>query len=121
MKNLDKNLENILKKVKKDKKYFFSTKDIILLESLKSDGIEFPKKYSELYEVNKVEIPYDIQILINKQEHGLALLRLVEIIGEDNIIDMETGSLYFIISILNELNIDKIRNKILLKVLPLKV
>ena len=28
-------------------------------------------------------IPYDIQILINKKETGLALLRLVEIIGED--------------------------------------
>ena len=120
-KNLDKDLNNILKKIKKDKKYFFSTKDIILIESLKSDGVQFPKKYLDLYESKKAEIPYDIQILINKEEHGLALLRLVEIIGEDNIADMSTETLYFIISILNELNIDEIRNKILLKVLPLKV
>ena len=74
-----------------------------------------------MYESKKADIPYDIQILINREEHGLALLRLVEIIGEDNIADMSTETLYFIISILNELNIDEIRNKILLKVLPFKV
>ena len=59
--------------------------------------------------------------LINKEEKGLALLRLVEIIGEDKIIDMGSETIYFITTILNELNFDKLRNKILLKVLPLKV
>ena len=29
--------------------------------------------------------------------------------------------MYFVISILNQLNLDKIRNKLILKVLPLKV
>ena len=38
-----KDLNDILKKVKKNKKYFVSIKDIILLETLKSDGIEFDK------------------------------------------------------------------------------
>ena len=59
--------------------------------------------------------------MINKKETGLALLRLVEIIGEDNIADIGSETLYFIVSILNQLDIDKIRNKILIKVLPLKV
>ena len=49
------------------------------------------------------------------------MLRLVEIIGEDKIEDMGSDTLYFITTILNELNIDKLRNNILLKVLPLKV
>ena len=119
--NIDKDLENLLKKIKKDKKYFFSTKDIILLESLKSDGIQIPKKYENIYESTEATIPYDIQILINKEEQGLALLRLAEIIGEDQIIDIGSETLYFIISTLNQLNIDRIRNKILLQVLPLKV
>ena len=120
-KNIEKDLENLLKKIKKDKKYFFSLKDIILLESLKSDGVKISKKYENIYDYVDPGIPYDIQILINKQEIGLALLRLVEIIGEDNIEDIGSETVYFIISILNQLDIDKLRNKILLKVLPLKV
>ena len=120
-KNLEKDLENILKKIKKDKKYVFSIKDVILLESLKSDGVEIPKKFQNIYDPIDPNIPYDIQILINKEEHGLALLRLVEVIGEDNIDDLGTETLHFIISVLNQLNFDKLRNRILLKVLPLKV
>ena len=34
-KNINKDLNNLLKKIKKDKKYFFSIKDVILVESLK--------------------------------------------------------------------------------------
>jgi len=119
--NVKKDLENLLKKIKKDKKYFFSTKDIIMLESLKSDEFEFPKKYENIYEAGNPNIPYDIQILINREETGLALLRLVQIIGEDKAIDVGSETLYFIVSVLNQLNLDKIRNKLLLKVLPLKV
>ena len=37
---ITKDIDNFLKKIKKNKKYFFSRKDQILLESLKSDGIE---------------------------------------------------------------------------------
>ena len=92
-----------------------------MLESLKSDGVEFPKKYENIYEARDPNIPYDIQILINKEETGLALLRLVQIIGEDKVTNIGPETLYFITSVLNQLNLDKIRNKILLKVLPLKV
>ena len=92
-----------------------------MLESLKSDGVKFSKKYENIYEVRDPNIPYDIQILINKQETGLALLRLVEIIGEDKITDIGPETVYFIVSVLNQLDLDTIRNKLLLKVLPLKV
>ena len=91
------------------------------MESLKSDGIKIPKKYKNIYEIPNPNIPYDIQILINKREIGLALLRLVEVIGEDNITDMGPETLYFIISTLNQLNIYNLRNEIILKVFPLKV
>ena len=79
------------------------------------------KKNQDIYEINDPDIPYDIQIMIKKKETGLLLLRLVEIIGEDQLNDLGTETLYFIISALNQINLDPIRDKILLKVLPLKV
>ena len=118
---VQKETNDILKKMKKNKKYYFTTKDIILLESLKSDGVEIEKKYQQIYEINEPDIPYDMQIMIKKNETGLFLLRLVEIIGEDKLTDLGTETLYFIISALNQINLDPIRDKILLKVLPLKV
>ena len=118
---LEKDLENFLKKIKKGKKYSFSKKDQIFLESLKSDGIEVPRKYDDLYEINQSEIPSDIQVMINNDEKGAALLRIIEVIGQDDLDRMDDDTIYFIIATLNQLNIDQIRNEILLKVLPLKV
>ena len=118
---IEKDLNNFLKKIKKDKKYSFSKKDIIFLESIKSDGIEISKKYQNLYEINNDEMPTDIQVMINNNEVGSAVLRIVEVIGQDDLEVLDQDTLYFIISALNQLNIDYIRNKILLKVLPLKV
>ena len=63
----------------------------------------------------------DILVLINNGEVGLTLLRLVEIIGEDKIVDIGSETFYFIVTILNQLDLDKLRNELLLKVLPLKV
>ncbi len=118
---IEKDLNNFLKKIKKDKKYYLSKKDIILIESVKSDGIEIIKKYENLYEINESEMPTDIQVMINNNEVGLTLLRIIEVIGQDNLEDLDDDTLYFIISALNQLDIDYIRNKMLLKVLPLKV
>ena len=86
-----------------------------------SAAVRLKKKYEKLYEPIDPNIPYDIQILINKDEIGLALLRLVQIIGEDKIEDIDPETFYFIISVLNQLNLDRLRNVLLLKVLPLKV
>jgi len=119
--NIEKDLNDFLKKIKKNKKYYISTKDIILIESLKSDGVQILKKYEDLYEIDNSNMPNDIQLLIDNGETGLALLRLVEIIGQDEIETIGPETLYFIISTLNQLDIDPLRNKILLKVLPLKV
>ena len=118
---LEKDLQNFLKKIKKKKEYSFSKKDKIFLESLKSDGIEVPKKYDDLYKINQSEIPTDIQVMINNDEKGAALLRIIEVIGQDDLDRIDDDTMYFIIATLNQLNIDKIRNDILLKVLPLKV
>ncbi len=118
---IEKDLNNFLKKIKKNKKYVLSKKDIILIESLKSDGIKVDKKYSNLYEILDSEMPTDIQVMINNNEIASAILRIIEVIGQDNLETMDDDTLFFIISALNQLNIDIIRNDILLKVLPLKV
>ena len=118
---LEKDLNNFLKKIKKNKKYLLSKKDIILIESLKSDGIKVDKKYNNLYEVLESEMPTDIQVMINNNEVASAILRIIEVIGQDELNALDEDTLYFIISALNQLNVDFIRNKILLKVLPLKV
>ena len=120
-KNINRDLKDMLKKIKKDKKYFFSKKDIILVEALKSDGVNVPEKYSSMYEINESEMPSDIQVLINNGDMGVAMLRIVEVIGQDELNDIDADTMYFIINTLNQLDIDLIRNKILLKVLPLKV
>jgi len=120
-KKITKDLNDSLKKVKKDKKYFFSKKDVILVEAFKSDGIKVLDKYSNLYEINESEMPSDIQIFINSGDMATAILRIVEVIGQDELKDIDDDTMYFIISTLNQLNIDKLRNKILLKVLSLKV
>ncbi len=118
---IEKDTNNLLKKIQKNKKYFLSKKDVILIESLKYDGIEISKKYDDLYKIDENEIPTDIQIMINNEEPGLALLRIAEVIGQDRIERIDEDTIYFIITTLNQLNIDRIRNQILLQVLPLKV
>jgi len=121
LKKVTKDLNDSLKKIKKNKKYFFSKKDIILVETFKSDGIKVSEKFKDLYEIKDSEIPADIQIFINSGDMAVAMLRIIEVIGQDQIKDIDEDTLYFIISTLNQLNVDSLRNKILLKVLPLKV
>ena len=116
-----KDVNDFLKKIKKNKKYFFSKKDIILVEAFKSDGIKILDKYNDLYQINDSEIPSDIQIFVNSGDMAAALLRIVEVIGQDNLNNIDEDTLYFIISTLNQLNADPLRNRILFKVLPLKV
>ena len=121
LKNTTKDLNTLLKKIKKNKKYFFSKKDIILVEAFKSDGIEISDKFKNLYEINESEMPADIQIFINSGDMAAAMLRIVEVIGQDELKDIDVDTLYFIISTLNQLDADLLRNKIILKILPLKV
>ena len=98
-----------------------STKDIIFIESLKSDGVEIPSEYDSLYSQKPYELDENLVELINANEVGTVLLSLIEIIGNDKIENIDEKRLYFISNTLNQINADLIRNRILLKVLPLKV
>ncbi len=114
---LSKETNDFLKKIKVNKAYVFSNKDKILLDSIKSEGAEIKKKYENLY-VSDPNVPTDLQVLINNNEIGMILLRLVEIIGEDKLESLGTEDLYFITSVLNQTDLDIIRDKILIKILP---
>ena len=117
---VEKETNDLLKKVKRNKKYSFSSKDIMMLESLKSDGVKILKKYDGLYEY-KSKVSTEINSFIVNGETGLVLLKLVEIIGKDEVENLDIESISFVVGIMNELKIISLRNEVLLKVLPLKV
>ena len=117
---VEKETNDLLKKVKRNKKYSFSSKDIMMVESLKSDGVKILKKYDDLYEY-KSKISNEINSFIVNGETGLVLLKLVEIIGKDEVENLDIESISFVVGIMNELKIISLRNEVLLKVLPLKV
>ena len=112
---------NWSKKIKKSKKNYLITKDVIVIESLKFDGIKINEEYSDLYTINENTMPIDIQVFINDGEIGLAMLRIIEIIGEDELKDLGSETLYFLVNALNQMDIDLIRNEILSEILPVRV
>ena len=121
IKKTEKDFKTVYKKIKKNKKYFISIKDIIVLESLKIDGITLPADldYSNLS--SQLTIPENLESLVNQKQTGLVMLKIVEIIGEDEIHDLDPETVYFLNRILNDLNLKKIRNNILIKALPVRV
>ena len=116
-----KDLKSVYKKIKRNKKYFISIKDIIVLESLVADGIKIPKelKYSDLS--SQLTVPKNLQDLVEQNQIGLLMLKIVEIIGEDKVRDLDPETVYFLNKILNDLNLKKIRNNILSAALPARV
>ena len=120
-KKIKKDFSNVYKKIKRNKRYFFSIKDVILLETLSSDGLEIPKELDINKLSEKLTIPANINLLVKNNEIGLLMLKLVEIIGSDDIQNLDPETLYFIVNILNKAKIKKVRNQILNLTLPLRV
>tara|TARA_B100000686_G_C16777682_1_gene969639 strand:+ start:429 stop:2192 length:1764 start_codon:yes stop_codon:yes gene_type:complete len=118
---LEGDLINIYKKIKKNKKYYYSAKDVILLDSLKADGVQLPKKLEKKYTNNQLTVPRSLMDLSDKGQTGLVLLKIIEIIGEDELKDLDPETLYFITATLNKLDLKKLRNNIIIKTLPLRV
>jgi hypothetical protein len=120
-KKIKKDFSNVYKKIKRNKRYFFSIKDVILLEILSSDGLEIPKELDINKLSEKLTIPTNINLLVKNNEIGLLMLKLVEISGSDDIQNLDPETLYFIVNILNKAKIKKVRNQILNLTLPLRV
>ena len=95
--------------------------DIIVLESLATDGISLPDDLDYTEISSQLTVPENLQNLASQNQIGLIMLKIVEIIGEDNISDLDPETLYFLNKILNDLNLKKIRNSILSEALPVKL
>ena len=111
--------DNLLSKIKKDKKYSFDFKDIVLLQSLRSDGI----KIGEIDEMSQYisELNPEFDKMIDNNESGMILLKLVEIIGEKELDELNNSTLNLIIETMNRAKLISLRNELLLEILPLKV
>ena len=116
-----KDIDRIFKKVIKNKKYFISAKDLALADSLIKDGFSLPSnfKYSELSE--KLDVPKNLLQLIEKNQKAFLALKIVEIIGEDELYQLDSETIFFITNLLNKMNLVTIRNKVLNSALPLRL
>ena len=119
-KKAQKDFIKIYKKIKKNKKYFFSAKDLAMVESLVNDGFQIPKEFNYLDISKKYNIPINLLKLAKSNESAFLTLKLVEIIGEDEAYTLDPETIYFIIHLLNQNNLKKIRNEILISALPLR-
>ena len=118
---INKDFLNIYKKISRNKKYFFSIKDLIVLETLSSEGFKMPKELDTRSLSENLTVPSNINTLIEKEEIGMLMLKLIEIIGSDDVESLDPETLYFIVNLLNKAEIKKVRNKILNLTLPLRV
>lgn len=116
-----KDLNNIYKKIRRNKNYFFSAKDLALIESLKIDGFEIPKEINYEKIAKKYSIPQNLLNLAENEETGYLALKLVEIIGEDDIQNLDPETIYFVTHLLNKMKLFNFRNQLLISGLPLRV
>ena len=121
IKKTQKELDSIYKKIKRNKNYFYSAKDIAVLESLENDGITIPKEINHKSLSENYNIPDSLNDLAEKGEKGYLALKIVEIIGEDEVNNLDPETIYFISNLLNKLELREFRNEILATALPLRI
>ena len=62
--------------------------------------------------------PIELINLVKNNEVGLVLLRIVELIGQDELLDLDPHTVYFINYIFSKAGLIKLKNKILITMLP---
>ena len=62
--------------------------------------------------------PENLDKISTQGQVGLVMLKIVEIVGEDKLEDLDPETLYFLSKILNNLKLKKIRNNILSATFP---
>ena len=99
---------------------FISIKDTIVLESLQVDGVVLPEdlKFENL--IAQLTVPKNLEEMVEKNQMGFVVLKIIEIIGEDKIQNLDPETIYFLSNILNQLKLKKIRNQILSEALPIR-
>ncbi len=120
-KKIQKDIDKILKKINKNRKYFYSAKDLALIDSLIKDGFNIPNNFNYKDLTEKYEVPKNLLQLIEKQQNAFLVLKIVEIIGEDEPYQLDPETIYFVTNLLNQMDLVKIRNKVLISALPLRI
>ena len=120
-KKIQKEIDKTFKKINKNKKYFYSAKDLALAQSLVKDGFSIPENFNLSELATKYEVPKNLLQLIDKNQNAFLALKIVEIIGEDEPYQLDPETIYFITSLLNQMDLITIRNKVLISALPQRV
>jgi hypothetical protein len=119
-KKVQKDIDKIFKKISKNRKYFYSAKDLALADSLINDGFTLPSNFNYKELSKKYDIPNNLLQLIDNNQNAFLALKIVEIIGEDEPYQLDPETVYFITSLLNKMNLKKIRNIVFNSALPLR-
>ena len=117
-KKIQKDIDKIFKKISKNRKYFYSAKDLALVETLIKDGFKVPANFDYEELSKKYEVPKSLFQLVEQNESAFLALKIVEIIGEDEPYQLDPETIYFLTNLLNSMDLIQIRNKILISALP---
>ncbi len=118
---VQKDINKIFKKISKNNKYFISAKDVALADALIKDGFSLPSnfKYNDL--VEKLDVPNNLLQLVKNDQKAFLALKIVEIIGEDEPYQLDPETIYFVVNLLNKMDLVTIRNKVLNSALPKRI
>ena len=119
-KKVQKDIDKIFKKISKNRKYFYSAKDLALIDSLINDGFSLPSNFDYKNLAKKFDIPKNLLKLIENNQNAFLALKIVEIIGEDEPNELDPETIYFITNLLNKMNLKQIRNLVFNSALPLR-
>ena len=119
-KKVQKDIDKIFKKISKNRKYFYSAKDLALADALINDGFILPSNFAYQELSKKYDIPNNLLELIDNNQNAFLALKIVEIIGEDEPHQLDPETIYFITNLLNKMNLKKIRNIVFNSALPLR-
>ena len=92
-KRVQKDFDKIYRKIKKNRKYFYSAKDLALIDTLKNESLDIPKDFNYEELSKKYDVPENLLELANKDEPALTL-KIIEIIGEDEPINLSETIYY---------------------------
>ena len=120
-KKVQKDIDKIFKKISKNRKYFYSAKDLALVDALKKDGFVIPENFKQEELSSKYDIPKNLLQLIKGNQNAFLALKIVEIIGEDEPHQLDPETIYFITNLLNQIDLINIRNKFIVSALPKRV
>jgi hypothetical protein len=115
---VEKEIKSVHKKIKKNKKYKVTIKDTMLFETLQIDGVTVPSELLNQEIIKNNLPPKELLNFGKNSEIGMLLLRIVELVGEDEILDLDEQTIYFINHLLINSGLKKISNKILTTALP---